>query len=189
MGGSKRTTVRKFNGKVLVDLREFYLDKSTSEYRPGKKGISLLVETWDRLVSQSPSICAAAGIDCVLPPKGAGAAEGLCLNAGASSSTSTLQPTKRLKTEPVASCELKPEQSAAGQPGGAAIGCGGEFMLGADRRVTVSSWKGAMRVDVREYYADKASGELKPGRYGALAACGVGTATCVCVGVWQVICS
>ncbi|BGP24960.1 transcription coactivator [Rhodotorula toruloides] len=43
----RRVTVRKFKGKTLIDIREFYNgDKGVA---PGKKGISLSVEQWDRL--------------------------------------------------------------------------------------------------------------------------------------------
>ena len=37
-------------------------------------------------------------------------------------------------------------------------------MLGRNRRVTVDSFKGVVRIDIREYY--DAGGELKPGKKG-----------------------
>jgi len=40
--GKKRFTVRKWKGKVLLDVREFY--ENNGEMRPGKKGISLNLE-------------------------------------------------------------------------------------------------------------------------------------------------
>ena len=43
----KRITVRKFKGKLLVDIREFYNDKG--EMKPGKKGIALSKENWNKL--------------------------------------------------------------------------------------------------------------------------------------------
>ena len=43
----KRITVRKFKGKLLVDNREFYNDKG--EMKPGKKGIALSKENWNKL--------------------------------------------------------------------------------------------------------------------------------------------
>ncbi|BGO91685.1 hypothetical protein NBRC10512_008133 [Rhodotorula toruloides] len=43
----RRVTVRKFKGKTLIDIREFY--NSDKGVAPGKKGISLSVEQWDRL--------------------------------------------------------------------------------------------------------------------------------------------
>ncbi|KAF8313097.1 PC4-domain-containing protein [Clavulina sp. PMI_390] len=46
LGGTRRVTVRQFNGKTLVDIREYYEDKSSGEMKPGKKGISLSAEQW-----------------------------------------------------------------------------------------------------------------------------------------------
>ena len=43
----KRITVHKFKGKIKVDIREFYEDKG--EMKPGKKGISLSLENWEKL--------------------------------------------------------------------------------------------------------------------------------------------
>ena len=33
--------VREFKGKLLIDLREFYTDRSDGKKKPGKKGICL----------------------------------------------------------------------------------------------------------------------------------------------------
>ncbi|KAL7412110.1 transcriptional Coactivator p15-domain-containing protein [Mrakia frigida] len=41
LGGSKRVSISEYKGKTLVDIREYYTDKSTQEEKPGKKGISL----------------------------------------------------------------------------------------------------------------------------------------------------
>jgi hypothetical protein len=40
--------VRKFKGNVLVDIREFWSDDSGS-WKPGKKGISLTLENWNKV--------------------------------------------------------------------------------------------------------------------------------------------
>ena len=48
--------VNQFNGKTYVDLREFYVDKSTEETKPGKKGISLNVEEYQKLKEIIPEI-------------------------------------------------------------------------------------------------------------------------------------
>lgn len=47
----KQVTVRKFNNINLVDIREFFEDRETSEKKPTKKGISLTEESWKKLVS------------------------------------------------------------------------------------------------------------------------------------------
>ena len=43
----KRITVHKFKGKIKVDIREFYDDQG--EMKPGKRGISLSLENWQKL--------------------------------------------------------------------------------------------------------------------------------------------
>ncbi|VDN13052.1 unnamed protein product [Dibothriocephalus latus] len=48
--GKKYVTVRNFKGRVFVDIREYYEDKSDGGLKPGKKGISLNVEQWDKLI-------------------------------------------------------------------------------------------------------------------------------------------
>ncbi|XP_040574105.1 putative RNA polymerase II transcriptional coactivator [Lepeophtheirus salmonis] len=41
LGNNKHVKVREFKGKTYVDIREYYVDKSTMDTKPGKKGISL----------------------------------------------------------------------------------------------------------------------------------------------------
>ena len=41
--------VREFKGKTYIDIREYYVDKSTMETKPGKKGISLNCEQYQKL--------------------------------------------------------------------------------------------------------------------------------------------
>lgn len=43
----KRITLRKFKGKLLIDIREFYEDHCLM--KPGKKGIALSKENWTKL--------------------------------------------------------------------------------------------------------------------------------------------
>ena len=40
----RRLVVRKFKGKLLVDIREYYMDDG--KMKPGKKGIALSEENW-----------------------------------------------------------------------------------------------------------------------------------------------
>ncbi|CAH8475333.1 unnamed protein product [Heterobilharzia americana] len=54
--GKKFACVREFRGKVFVDIREYYEDKSSGELKPGKKGISLNCEQWEYLKSSIAEI-------------------------------------------------------------------------------------------------------------------------------------
>ncbi|GAA6047378.1 hypothetical protein JCM3770_001274 [Rhodotorula araucariae] len=47
LGKNKRAVVSNFKGKTLIQIREYYND--AGEWKPGKKGIALPVEAWDRL--------------------------------------------------------------------------------------------------------------------------------------------
>ncbi|XP_063956127.1 activated RNA polymerase II transcriptional coactivator p15-like [Lytechinus pictus] len=47
--------VREFRGKVLIDIREYY-EPEVGDLRPGKKGISLTVDQWRKLVNQIDEI-------------------------------------------------------------------------------------------------------------------------------------
>ncbi|WVW83723.1 hypothetical protein I302_105744 [Kwoniella bestiolae CBS 10118] len=46
---ARRLTVRTFKGKILVDIRETYKDKTSGQVKYGNKGISLNKEQWDVL--------------------------------------------------------------------------------------------------------------------------------------------
>lgn len=50
----RRVTLRKWRGKPLVDIREFWEDSGT--LKPGKKGISLTVDQWTQLLKIAPSV-------------------------------------------------------------------------------------------------------------------------------------
>lgn len=47
--------VRVFNGRFLVDIREYWYDDAGTR-KPGKKGISLTVEQWSKLKEAIPQI-------------------------------------------------------------------------------------------------------------------------------------
>lgn len=59
LSGKRRVTVRKFRSSTLIDIREYYEDKSSGEERPGKKGISLTKEQYEKLKELMPEIDAA----------------------------------------------------------------------------------------------------------------------------------
>eukprot|EP00640_Fibrocapsa_japonica_P005544 CAMPEP_0113943828 /NCGR_PEP_ID=MMETSP1339-20121228/28399_1 /TAXON_ID=94617 /ORGANISM="Fibrocapsa japonica" /LENGTH=98 /DNA_ID=CAMNT_0000948795 /DNA_START=58 /DNA_END=354 /DNA_ORIENTATION=+ /assembly_acc=CAM_ASM_000762 len=49
LGKMKKVNVRTFKGRVLIDIREYYLHSDSGEERPGKKGISLNPDQWEAL--------------------------------------------------------------------------------------------------------------------------------------------
>lgn len=50
LGKNKRVTVRQFRNINLIDIREYYMDNSTGEMKPGKKGISLTEDLYDEFL-------------------------------------------------------------------------------------------------------------------------------------------
>jgi hypothetical protein len=50
LSSKRKITVRDFRGKALIDIREFYA-KDSGELAPGRKGISLTVEQYEKFKS------------------------------------------------------------------------------------------------------------------------------------------
>ncbi|KAI9100643.1 transcriptional Coactivator p15-domain-containing protein [Phlyctochytrium arcticum] len=46
LDGKKRLSISKFKNLTLVDIREYYKDKTSGTEKPGKKGISISVSAW-----------------------------------------------------------------------------------------------------------------------------------------------
>ncbi|XP_063051309.1 SUB1 regulator of transcription b [Engraulis encrasicolus] len=55
IGKMRYVSVRDFKGKVLIDIREYWMDQA-GEMKPGKKGISLNPEQWNQLKDQMSDI-------------------------------------------------------------------------------------------------------------------------------------
>ncbi|KAI2625894.1 PC4-domain-containing protein [Hypoxylon sp. NC1633] len=55
LGGTRRATISPYNGKTYINIREYYTDASGS-LRPGKKGIMLGLESYNKLLDVIPSI-------------------------------------------------------------------------------------------------------------------------------------
>ncbi|CAL8348217.1 unnamed protein product [Lota lota] len=55
IGKMRYVSVRDFKGKVLVDIREYWMNQD-GEMKPGKKGISLNPEQWSQLKEQMSEI-------------------------------------------------------------------------------------------------------------------------------------
>lgn len=54
--GTRRLSVSVFNGRVRVDIREYYADKSDGLMKPGKKGISLTEDQFELIASNIQQI-------------------------------------------------------------------------------------------------------------------------------------
>ncbi|XP_012676594.1 SUB1 regulator of transcription a [Clupea harengus] len=55
IGKMRYASVRNFKGKVLIDIREYWMDQD-GEMKPGRKGISLNPEQWSQLKDQISEI-------------------------------------------------------------------------------------------------------------------------------------
>uniref|UniRef100_A0A669QAY3 Activated RNA polymerase II transcriptional coactivator p15 n=1 Tax=Phasianus colchicus TaxID=9054 RepID=A0A669QAY3_PHACC len=55
IGKMRYVSVRDFKGKVLIDIREYWMDQE-GEMKPGRKGISLNPEQWNQLKEQISDI-------------------------------------------------------------------------------------------------------------------------------------
>ncbi|XP_077319020.1 activated RNA polymerase II transcriptional coactivator p15 [Lithobates pipiens] len=55
IGKMRYVSVRDFKGKVLIDIREYFMDQQ-GELKPGRKGISLNPEQWNQLKEQMSDI-------------------------------------------------------------------------------------------------------------------------------------
>ncbi|XP_034945640.1 activated RNA polymerase II transcriptional coactivator p15 [Chelonus insularis] len=51
LGNMKEVKVREFKGKLYIDIREMYLDKNSGDVKPGRKGISLNVAQFKKLLA------------------------------------------------------------------------------------------------------------------------------------------
>jgi len=49
--GIIRVQISEFEGKKYLDIRKFYLDKETEEYKPTRKGISLNPEIAEEVLN------------------------------------------------------------------------------------------------------------------------------------------
>ncbi|KAM5193985.1 activated RNA polymerase II transcriptional coactivator p15 [Mantella aurantiaca] len=55
IGKMRYVSVRDFKGKLLIDIREYFMDQQ-GEMKPGRKGISLNPEQWSQLKEQMSDI-------------------------------------------------------------------------------------------------------------------------------------
>lgn len=56
MDRNRRVSMSNFKGKTYLNIREYYLDKGTGQWRPGKAGITLTKSEWKQLLDLQPKI-------------------------------------------------------------------------------------------------------------------------------------
>ena len=59
IGGERYAVVKRFKGRVFVNLREYYAKEGSSKLLAGKKGLNLTSDEWKQLAEQSANITAA----------------------------------------------------------------------------------------------------------------------------------
>ncbi|KAK3268183.1 hypothetical protein CYMTET_23303 [Cymbomonas tetramitiformis] len=135
LSATRKVTISEYGGKLMVDLREYY--GKGDDLKPGKKGITLPPAQWEILKANMQAIDGELGA----PTRGG------CdqVQAKVDNSSSTGAGTTTGKG-----------------PSGSGAGCR-MVELSDTRRASVENFKGKILVSVREYYQDKASGEMKPG--------------------------
>lgn len=117
---TRKISVRQFGSNVLIDIREYY--EKDGQFLPGKKGISLLPDQWEKLVHVIPHIQAQLG------------------NRGHADLPveQSLQPTS----------SAVPRAQEAGGEGEKTT----KYQISSNRFVSLENWKGSDTVDIREFY-------------------------------------
>ena len=59
IGGERYAVVKRFKGRVFVNLREYYVKEGTTKILAGKKGLNLTSDEWKQLAMQGANITAA----------------------------------------------------------------------------------------------------------------------------------
>ncbi|KAF4316657.1 hypothetical protein BBO99_00006882 [Phytophthora kernoviae] len=140
LSAKRRLTVRKWKSTVLVDVREFYDDNG--EPKPGKKGISLSLDQWKKLMELSDAVTEAVALveeDCI---RGQSLAD-------------------------IKDCILRPDgdNRAIAFPKLMRSLCVVDVVqLSAKRRLTARFFRTSVLIDLREFYDQ--DGVAKPGKKG-----------------------
>ena len=61
LSAKRFVNINSFRGKQMVDIREYYTDDS-GETKPGKKGISLSLDQWEKLKKIIPEVDKKLGV-------------------------------------------------------------------------------------------------------------------------------
>lgn len=146
LSSTKRCTVRKWKGSILIDLREFY--EKNGMKLPGKKGISITSDQFQIL----RDFCADGKI----------AKEIKKLGGGESSDASVAkkdEPANQIKDESASIVakeenDVKSENDSKIETSTAQKNDDGDpfFDLLSNKRCTIRKWKNKVLVDIREFY-------------------------------------
>ncbi|EMR09737.1 hypothetical protein PNEG_01922 [Pneumocystis murina B123] len=55
-GRTRRLSISRWRGQVLIDLREYYEETATGQMKPGKKGLSLTQKQFEYLIKILPEV-------------------------------------------------------------------------------------------------------------------------------------
>lgn len=150
LSSTKRCTIRKWNGTILIDFREFY--EKNGKKSPGKKGISLTSDQFQVL----RDFCAEGKIAKEIKSLGGGKvsdASGVTKEEGTASSEKDGD--KSEIADNVESSSGDAQKNDAGEP---------FFDLSSNKRCTVRKWKNKVLVDIREFY--EKNDKKMPGKKG-----------------------
>lgn len=179
LGGNKRVSTGLFHGKLMVSLREFYLDRTKDIMAPGKRGISLAIDQWTKLCAVSEDLSK------VLPSKESKPSSTITTDTALGAREMDSVPQSDLKThEPITSDEnfntaqrqswnpaiavqkvVSTEMNGNSSP---AVESGTGPLLSIElapfRRAEVVRFKGRLGIDIREFYVK--DGAMCHGRKG-----------------------
>jgi hypothetical protein len=146
-------TVREYNSKILVDVREYYAADG-GEMKPGKKGISLGADQWERLKTAMPGLARSLSLDGHAGEREEGTRGDATVAGGPVAPVA-----------PVAPVPSQRGRASDAQARGADRRDNARCRLGTSMKfVTLENWRGQDVLDIREYYGQE--GDLKPGKKG-----------------------
>ncbi|PRW20186.1 transcriptional coactivator p15 [Chlorella sorokiniana] len=146
LGSNKRASVSGYKGRFSLDIREFW--EKDGEMLPGKKGVALTPDEWDKLCAAAPQVSQR------LQAGGSQAGGSAAAAAAAGGAGSSGKAAARGTAGGVAAAPAAPV---------AAAGAGGVELSGT-RRADVSTFKGTTYINIREYY--EKDGQKLPGKKG-----------------------
>ena len=162
LSDNRFVTVREYQGKRLVDIREYY--QKEMEMLPGKKGISLASEQWVMLKAAIPALMAQLAEE-----GGTGAGAGRSVSARQTSGSRDPVTTPATTATNIAPPNAATKHVAISANGGHMVDAirvsDSKIRIGdSPKFVSLENWKGQDQIDLRVHY--QADGNWKPGNKG-----------------------